>query len=83
MYKYTKADELPTTTFNAVLDEVIYLDKEKVFNYLYQVPVDDEIKDPLDSESFVNEKHCYNPYTICQINTKSFDEGIKVLNIKK
>lgn len=84
LYRYDKPSEVESiTTFNAILDKVISLDNKSKFNYLYQVPTDDEIKDPLDGESFVNDNHCYNPYTICQMNTKSFDSGIKVLNIKK
>ena len=84
LYRYDKPSEVESnTTFNAILDEVMYLDNKKVFDYLYQVPTDDEIRNPLDAESFVDENHFYNPYTICQINTESFDDGIKVLNIKK
>ncbi|MBO7731016.1 MAG: hypothetical protein J6S67_00635, partial [Methanobrevibacter sp.] len=82
-YKYEGPSNFDANTYTAILNKVIYLDSAKKFDYIYQVPVDDEIEDPLDGESFVNEKHCYNPYTICQIDTESFKDNVKVLNIKK
>ena len=67
-YHYTyKHDNI--AEFSEMLDEINkwnnYKDKA-LFNYTYQVKKEDLLENPLDSISFVNSSHPYNPYTICQ-----------------
>lgn len=67
-YHYTyKHDSI--AEFPEMLDEINkwnnYKDKA-LFNYTYQVKEEDLLENPLDSSSFVNSSHPYNPYTICQ-----------------
>lgn len=52
-----------------VLDKVQELDQDGLFNYMYEVPTDRFIKDPLLGESFMNPVHPYNKFTICQMKT--------------
>lgn len=40
-----------------------------VFNYFYQPQEDKLILNPLESNSFNNHNHFYNPYMICNIHT--------------
>ena len=79
--------EIMTSGSNSLADAVVAdigrLDTEKEFDWMYQVPTEDEIPNPLDPDSFVNEAHPFNKFTICEINTSCFDGDIKVLNIRK
>ena len=69
---------------DAVVADIVRLDStQKEFDWMYQVPTEDEIPNPLDPDSFVNEAHPFNKFTICEINTECFDNDIKVLNIRK
>ena len=52
-----------------VLEKVQALDQDGLFNYMYEVPTDRFIKDPLLGESFMNPVHPYNKFTICQMMT--------------
>ena len=54
---------------DAVYSKVIELDQKGEFNYMYDVPAEKLIKDPLLGESFVNVEHPYNQFTMCQMNT--------------
>ena len=56
-------------SYNAVYDKVLALDTKKAFDYTYQVAAEDLIENPLDPESFLNPKHIFNPFTICQMDT--------------
>lgn len=69
---------------DAVVADIVRLDNaKKEFDWMYQVPTEDEIPNPLDPDSFVNEAHPFNKFTICEIDTSCFDNDIKVLNIRK
>lgn len=60
---------LGTGVDEVVLNKVQGLDQDGLFNYMYEVPTDRFIKDPLLGESFMNPVHPYNKFTICQMNT--------------
>lgn len=55
--------------FRAILQRVIALDPQKLYDYTYEVVDDELISNPILSESFFNSYHIYNKFTICQINT--------------
>lgn len=68
-YKY----EYEAYSQSEILHEIINLDKNNEFNYLYQIEEEVLIEDPLLSKSFTNSNHFYNPYTICQWDVENED----------
>ena len=82
LYKYTEDGNFDNpTTLQAMIDKVTSLDSEHKFDYTYKIPVDSLIENPLDGESFTNEHHPYNKYTICEIDVSSLND-IKVNNLR-
>lgn len=47
-------------------DELKKLDYDDEFNYLYEIPGNKLIKNPLKATSFLNTNHVYNQFTICE-----------------
>ena len=43
------------------------------YNYTYVVDKDEEIKNPLNAEAFLDSNHIFNKFTICQMNTSTTD----------
>lgn len=82
LYKYTENGNFNTpVTLQAMIDKVTSLDSAHKFDYTYKIPVDSLIENPLDGESFTNEHHPYNKYTICEIDVSSLND-IKVNNLR-
>ena len=71
LYKVKNVEDtvITDTANDAVYSKVIELDQKGEFNYMYEVPAEKLIKDPLLGESFVNVEHPYNQFTMCQMNT--------------
>ena len=53
--------------FGEVVSKVVSLDTDSKFDYTYEIPETDYIENPLDSQSFTNNSHPYNKFTISQI----------------
>ena len=69
-----------TTDFSDILEYVVSLDKNRVFNYTYEIPAEYLIKQPTSASAFLDTQHVMNPYTICQWDVYSPDNSILVLN---
>lgn len=52
-----------------VMNTILALDQDNQFNYMYTVPTESRIDNPLLGSSFMNVNHPYNQFTICQLNT--------------
>jgi hypothetical protein len=61
-------------------DVISKLDINSEFNYLYQIPDDDLIDNPLKALSFLKSSHIYNKYSICEWSPNSEGNEIKVTN---
>lgn len=59
----TYKNKITSTMLTQKLSE---LDYDKEFNYLYQIPEQKLIKNPLKSENFFNINHFYNQFTIAE-----------------
>ena len=82
LYKYTDNGNFDSPiALQAMIDKVTSLDSAHKFDYTYKIPVDSLIENPLDGESFTNEHHPYNKYTICEIDVSSLND-IKVNNLR-
>ena len=74
------------TIFNntAYLDQIYnktqQLDKNHYFNYTYEVPEEQLIKNPLDATSFFKSAHIYNKNTIAQWRSQSDESTFTILN---
>ena len=68
--------------FDDVIDVINSLDVTGKFNYLYQVPSSTLIKYPLKAASFVNDKHVFNKFTICEYveSTKKVNKDMVVID---
>lgn len=77
LYMYVETDKTDQT----FMKKISYLDKNRYFNYLYQVPTEDLIEDPLDSYSFFNTNHIYNKFTIAQ--WKAHEDSTKFMIMNK
>ena len=53
----------------AVLQKMISLDSNNLYDYTYSINEDEYIQNPLDATAFLNVNHIYNKFTICQIET--------------
>lgn len=74
-YKYTDdANHL------SLIPILTHLDRDLIFDYLYQVPEEDLIEDPLVAKSFVDANHILNPFTICEWNIGSKNNKTTVIN---
>jgi hypothetical protein len=80
-YKYDKKENMSQDFFDAIINKIYFLDKDKLYNFAYIVDKDVLIDNPLDSASFLNKDHIYNKFTICQIDTDNSD--IYVTNSNK
>ena len=58
------------------------LDQDHQFNYMYTVPTESRIDNPLLGSSFINVNHPYNQFTICQLNTKTSIDIFGKLNAR-
>lgn len=80
LYKYNlKEFRVGNDTLNIDLSKY---DVDNLYDYTYVVDSDDEIENPLDSESFFKLNHPYNAYTISQFDT-SDRSSIKILGKRK
>lgn len=84
-YKYNYTNPCNGLDFESVRKEVISLNKdnkgEPRFNYLYQVPEDSLIENPLDALSFTRKDHIFNKFTICQwVEEKTATPNILIEN---
>ena len=81
LYKHKREDG---SEFNNHCALVKKLDKDNKFNYTHVIDSNVLIEDPLKSESFLNDSHIYNKFTICQwdIGNPNIDDNtsIKIVN---
>ena len=56
---------------NSVYQKMKELDYDNEFNYLYEIPENKMIKNPLKATSFLNVNHVYNKFTICEAKLPS------------
>ena len=79
VFKYTTTSDsdssmiLTDGDFYRILQKVKELDVNNKYNYTYVVDKDEEIKNPLNAESFLDSNHIFNKFTICQMNTGTTD----------
>lgn len=60
-----ETEYMSENTLETIVQNTIRLSgKNGEFYFIYQVPSDDEIVNPLDANSFFNENHIYNKFTI-------------------
>lgn len=51
-------------TYNDLYNKISELDDEGQFNYIYDIPQDKLVKDPLEASSFFDNNHIWNEYVI-------------------
>lgn len=77
-YKYNYAQGYNS---NKILQLINLYDSENhIFDYTYIVDENKSFKDPCAAKSFLKPYHIYNPFTICQLDTTSY-EGIEILGV--
>lgn len=79
IFPYTEAN-ISNPSFNDVITRMKELDVNNIFNYVHVTDSDTEIVDPLDSYSFMDTNHIFNKFTICQLDTSTLLNNIKVTN---
>lgn len=58
-------------SYSDLITKIAALDTSDKFDFTYSIPDSQLIKNPLDSNSFLNINHIMNPYTICQLQMSS------------
>ena len=77
LIKYTEASGYNKDYYNFgedsgnIYEEMKRLDYDNEFNYLYEIPENKMIKNPLKATSFLNVNHVYNKFTICEAKLPS------------
>ena len=66
-----------------ILHSVQALDQNNKFDYLYQPPNGELIKDPTEFNSFTDIHHLYHDKYICQLYTKDIQKNIAILKQSK
>lgn len=65
---------------NQIYNKTQQLDTNHYFNYTYEVPEEQLIKNPLDATSFFKSAHIYNKNTIAQWRSQSDESTFTILN---
>lgn len=73
-------DSYKDNVLSFISDVISKLDINSEFNYLYQIPDDDLIDNPLNAASFLRSSHIYNKYSICEWSPNSVGNDIRVTN---
>ena len=63
-----------------IINRIVELDIDNIYNYTYTVPEADRINNPLLSQSFLDSNHIFNEFTICKWDTNSSNNTFAVLN---
>ena len=63
-----------STEDQPIIDRIIQLDADNIFDYSYQVPADIVIENPLIAKTFLDAQHIYNQYTICEWDLTDMDK---------
>ena len=74
---YGNETKMTNGQFDAIVSKMFNLDTNNDYVYTYVVNKDEEIKNPLEANSFLNDYHIMNKYTICQMSSNS---NIEVTN---
>lgn len=78
-YKYTQPKGMSNEQFISIIRELQQLDVDRLYDYTYVVDPKNNISNPLDSNSFNQSQHIYNPFTICKLDT-SENTTVLILN---
>lgn len=91
LYRYTFPKDINSTEkdedkkgymdpdeFNRYLALLQDFDYDHEFQYMYEVPEDSCVKNPLDWKSFLDPHHIYNTWTLCKFDTKSDNSSIQI-----
>ena len=73
-----------TTTVDSTFKKLAtnYKTQDNLFDYSYQIDEEDQIVNPLNSESFFSTLHPFNRWVIPQLNVGEDGNGLPYLNIK-
>ena len=71
-----------TFDFTRIEDRVITLDKDHLFNYMYQPDSNNIIENPLIASTFFETNHIYNDYIICEYFIKNIQTDLQVRGVK-
>lgn len=63
-----------------IMHRTYELDPDRVFDYTYDIPEDILIEDPLEADSFFDENHVFNPFTMGEWETSSKKNKMIVTN---
>lgn len=69
LYCYDKPEAISPSDFVRYEELIPQFDIDNQFQYVYDIPENVLIEDPLDPYSFLNPYHIYNKFTICQLDT--------------
>lgn len=69
MYSCVKNENINDSAYGKITKKMQELDQDNQFNYMYTVPTESRIDNPLLGSSFMNVNHPYNQFTICQLST--------------
>lgn len=69
LYRYSKPDGMTDELFDRYSSLILQFDPDRQYQYIYNIPEDVMIENPLSAESFLNAHHIYNQVTISQLNT--------------
>lgn len=67
--KFVKPGDMSSNYFDFICKYINELDVNHIFNYIYEVPSDEKIINPLLAASFFDTNHIYNKNTIAQLDT--------------
>lgn len=70
IYKYYHPENFNSFEISKIRRLLRAYDKDNLYNYTYVVDPGDEIKDPLQGESFFLSNHIYNKFTLPQMETR-------------
>ena len=71
LYRYVKPDNITAEKFEDYTELLTQFDPDRQFQYVYDIPENILIEDPLDPQSFLDPHHIYNGFTICQADTRN------------
>lgn len=70
---FSFVEKKPPFDLESILPIITKYDPDNVYDYTYVVPEDVLIEDPLDPNSFLNEAHIFNKFTLCEMDKLSVE----------
>lgn len=68
IYKYSKPSNLSKVDFDKIINMINFYDTKHYFKYINKIDESININNPVDANAFLNPRHVYNKFTICEIS---------------